>query len=179
MIFSILKFWFSGFSGDWKSKKWPTVTIFSVLCFYIFRNCRSYQRDFDNDISRCFSFFKKMQYCKYYNYFVFYWPTSAVFLIIICFSSSSINAKKKFWGVPYLLHICGIFTFLCSSVCLCVSQSVCLWVFLQSISIFQKLIFMRFPVMFESKNDKNAVINIWWLRLSSWQWPEIGLCLAK
>ena len=32
-----------------------------------------------------------------------------IFLIIICFSSSSINAKKKFWGVPHLLHMCVIF----------------------------------------------------------------------
>ena len=45
------------------------------------------------------------------NYFVFYWPTSTVFLIIICFSSSSINAKKKFWGVPHFLHMCVIFKF--------------------------------------------------------------------
>ena len=32
------------------------------------------------------------------------------FKIIICFSSSSINAKKKFWGVPHLLHVCVIFS---------------------------------------------------------------------
>ena len=43
-----------------------------------------------------------MQYCKI---------ISTVFLIIICFSSSSINAKKKFWGVPHLLHMCVIFKF--------------------------------------------------------------------
>ena len=36
-----------------------------------------------------------------------------------------------------------------------------------------------FPVTFESKNDKNAVINIGWLRLSSWQWPKIGIGPAK
>ena len=40
--------------------------------------------------------------------FVFYWPSSVVFFII-CFSSSSINVKKKFWGVPQLLHMCVIF----------------------------------------------------------------------
>ena len=33
--------------------------------------------------------------CKYYNYFVFYWPTSTVILINICFSSSSVNAKNN------------------------------------------------------------------------------------
>ena len=37
----------------------------------------------------------------------FYWSTSTVFLIY--FSSSSINAKKKFWGVPHLFHMCVIF----------------------------------------------------------------------
>ena len=31
------------------------------------------------------------------------------FLIIIWFSSSSINSKKKFCGVPHLLHMCVIF----------------------------------------------------------------------
>ena len=28
----------------------------------------------------------------------------------ICFSSSSVNAKKKFWGVPHLLLMCAIFS---------------------------------------------------------------------
>ena len=34
-----------------------------------------------------------------------------------CFWSSSVNAKKKFWGVPHLVHICAIFYLkkLCSS----------------------------------------------------------------
>ena len=32
-----------------------------------------------------------------------------IFLIIICFSGSSINAKKKFWGALHLLHMCVIF----------------------------------------------------------------------
>ena len=31
------------------------------------------------------------------------------FFIIIYFSSSSINAKKKFWSVPHILHRCVIF----------------------------------------------------------------------
>ena len=53
---------------------------------------------------------KKMQHCKYQNYFVFYWPSLTAFLIIICVSSSSINAKKKFWSVPILFHTCGIFS---------------------------------------------------------------------
>ena len=76
---------------------------------------------------RCFSlasylFFKKIQhyYYDYWNHFVFYWITSTVFLIIICFSSLSINAKKKFWGVPHLLHyvcdFCSLLVFFYSSI---------------------------------------------------------------
>ena len=30
-------------------------------------------------------------------------------LIFQVFQSSSINAKRKFWGVPHLLHMCAIF----------------------------------------------------------------------
>ena len=65
-------------------------------------------------------FLKKMQHCKLYNYFVFYQPTWMVFLRIICFSSSSKNAKKKLWGVPQLLHMCVIFT-LCFVIILCIN----------------------------------------------------------
>ena len=36
-------------------------------------------------------------------------PLQQFFVINICFSSSSVNAKKKFWDVPQLLHICAIF----------------------------------------------------------------------
>ena len=32
-------------------------------------------------------------------------------LIFRVFRSSSINAKRKFWGVPHLLHMCVIFYF--------------------------------------------------------------------
>ena len=31
------------------------------------------------------------------------------------FASSSVNAEKKFWGLPHLLHMCVIFTFPISS----------------------------------------------------------------
>ena len=48
-------------------------------------------------------------FCKYWNTYIFYWPTSTVFLISSCFSSSPINAKQKFWGVPHLLQMCVIF----------------------------------------------------------------------
>ena len=33
-----------------------------------------------------------------------------IILIFWVFQSSSINGKRKFWGVPHLLHICVIFT---------------------------------------------------------------------
>ena len=46
-------------------------------------------------------FFKKSNIVNI-RIIVFYWPTSTVFLVNIYFSSSSINAKKKFWGVPHL-----------------------------------------------------------------------------
>ena len=77
------------------------------VCFAPYlRNCRSYHRDFDNDIYRCFSlyFFKKCNIVNIKIICSFCWPTSRVFLIIICFSSSSINAERKFRGVPHL-HI--------------------------------------------------------------------------
>ena len=69
--------------------------------------------------------------------------------------------------------------FLCSSVRLCLSGSVGMWVSLQSISSFEKLVVMRLPVTSETKNDKNGVINIRWVRLSSWKWPKIGHSASK
>ena len=38
MFFSILKFWFSGFSGGWKGKKWPKITKTSVCHILYSRN---------------------------------------------------------------------------------------------------------------------------------------------
>ena len=43
--------------------------------------------------------------------FIRYCPRPTVFLIIDCFSSSSINTKKKFWGAPHILHMGVIFLF--------------------------------------------------------------------
>ena len=42
MIFSILKIWFSGFSGDWRGKKWPKMTKISVCRTFYFSNHISY-----------------------------------------------------------------------------------------------------------------------------------------
>ena len=63
-----------------------------------------------DDISRCFSllFKKYIQHCNYKNS---YQPTSTVYLINTCFPSSSINAKKKYRGVPHLLHIVIFLTY--------------------------------------------------------------------
>ena len=66
---------------------------------------------------------EKIQHCKYLNYYVFYWVTSTFFLIDTCFSSSSINAKKKFWDMPYLLHMCVVFKL----------TSLCIWVYCKHI----------------------------------------------
>ena len=98
--FHFSKFWFLGFLGGKRAKNDLKLPISVCFALYL-RNCRSYHQDFDNYICRCFFFilFLKMQH-KYWNYFVFYWPTLTVFFITICFSSSSISGKKKFWGVP-------------------------------------------------------------------------------
>ena len=80
------------------SERWK---VFISVCFALYlRNYRSYQKNFDNDIYSCFSlyFLKK---CNIVNIKII----STVFLITICLSSSSINAKKKFWGVRHLLHM--------------------------------------------------------------------------
>ena len=41
-FFIFSKFWFSGFSGGWKGKKWPKMTKMSVCCTFYFRNHISY-----------------------------------------------------------------------------------------------------------------------------------------
>ena len=46
--------------------------------------------------------------------FVKYFQNSDFFQV---FQSSSINAKMKFWGVPYLLHMCVIYTYFICYIC--------------------------------------------------------------
>ena len=105
--FSFFKILIFGFFKGIKGKKWPTITNFSLF-FSISQERRSYRWDFDDDICRCFSlfFFK----CNIVNIKIvcFLLALFNSFLIIICFSSSSINVKKKFWYVPHLLHMCVI-----------------------------------------------------------------------
>ena len=80
------------------------------VCFALYlRNYRLYHQDFDNDIYRCLSlFFKKCSIVNIKIILFFIVPLQQFFLIIICFSSSSINAKKKFWGMPFS-HIYAVF----------------------------------------------------------------------
>ena len=56
MFFSILKFWFLGFSGGKRTKSDLKLPISVCVALYL-RNCRSYDRDFDNDVYRCFSLY--------------------------------------------------------------------------------------------------------------------------
>ena len=69
-------------------------------------------------------FFRKCNIVNIIFFFVFYWPTSTVFWINICFSSSSVNTKKKFWGVPYL-HMCVIL-FVSKPLCMCGKCFLCI-----------------------------------------------------
>ena len=78
------------------------------------RNCRSYHQDFDHDIYSYFSlyFFKKYNIVNIKTILLLLAHFKSLFFLIrICFLSSSMNAKKKFWSVPHLLHMCVIFFF--------------------------------------------------------------------
>ena len=79
----------------------------SVFCTLYFRNHLSYDLHlWYTKFFVCLSLYlrKHLSYdCNFLCTCVMWWPTSTVFLKIICFSSSSINAKKKLWGVPHLL----------------------------------------------------------------------------
>ena len=111
-FFLFTKSWFLEFLGGKRAKhnlKLP-ISVCFALCF---RNCISSQQDFDNDIYRlCFPLFflKKCNIINIKIILLFIDPLQR-FLIIICFSSSLVSAKKKFWGVPHL-HMCVSFSFL-------------------------------------------------------------------
>ena len=40
---------------------------------------------------------------------VFYWPTSTVYLINLCFSNSSVNAKKEILRYASPSHVCDFY----------------------------------------------------------------------
>ena len=73
MFFSILKFWFSGFSGGWKGKKWPKMTKNSVCVTLYLRNCTSYDCDFWYTLVKWWylqqisSFFKVLIFWSFYG----------------------------------------------------------------------------------------------------------------
>ena len=50
-------------------------------------------------------FFLKFSIVNIKNSDIYYWPSSTAFLMNSCFSSSSVNAKHKFWGMSHLLYI--------------------------------------------------------------------------
>ena len=110
-FFLFFKILYLGFLGGKRAKNDLKLPVLVCFAQYL-RNCWSYHQDFDNDLCRCFSFFFKKKKYNIVNikiYLFFIGPLQQFFLIIICFSSSSINGKKKFWGVPHLLHMCVIF----------------------------------------------------------------------
>ena len=95
-FFIFSKFWLSGLLGGEgvkRAKKWPKVTKNSVsLCILgtAHHMIAVFGTHMSNDvISRNFFFF-------------FHFFKSLIFLV---FQSSSINAKRKFWGVAHLPHM--------------------------------------------------------------------------
>ena len=95
-------------------------------------------------------------------------------MIIVCFILYELATMNPLrWHPPHLVNNTDTLyledqhwqqtVFISLPIC---QKSVYLWICLQFISIFLKLVILRFPVTFQSKTDKNAVINIKWVRLS-------------
>ena len=81
---------------------------FKISIFWVVRGLKG-QKMTQSDKKFCLSHSVSQE-----PYIIWLWSSYDVhhmtaFLIIICFSSSSINGKKKFWGVPHLLHLWVIF----------------------------------------------------------------------
>ena len=103
-FFSFLKSSFLRFVGDKRTKSDLKIPI--SVCFALhFRNCRSYHQDL---IILNTGVLKKRNNINIKVILFLLTHFNNFFKIIICFSSSSINAKYKFWGVSHL-HICVIF----------------------------------------------------------------------
>ena len=98
MLFSFflkkIIFWVVRWDGE-KDKKWPKTTATICLTPYL-RNCTSYDCGFWYTCVKAW----------YLQQFFFPFFQNSDFQV---FQSSSINAKRKFWGLPHLLHICVIF----------------------------------------------------------------------
>ena len=81
-----------------KGKKWPKMTKKNCITPYL-RNCTSYDWGF-------WYTFVKWWYLQQFFFHFF------KILIFWVFQRSSINAKRKFWGVPHLLEMCVISMFI-------------------------------------------------------------------
>ena len=93
-FFHFLKSWFWGFLGGKRAKHDLKLPISVCFALYL-RNFKLYHQVLIiTSAGVCLYIFLKRKHCKYKIFF--YWPTSTVFLIIICFLSSSKNAKEKF-----------------------------------------------------------------------------------
>ena len=115
--------------GRGKSAKNDLKLPVSVCHALYLRNCRSYHQEFwyagVKYISRCFSllilYIANIVIVNIKIILFFIDPLQHFFSINTSFSSSSVNVKEKFWGVPCLLHMCVIFNQvtknLCAKVC--------------------------------------------------------------
>ena len=112
-FFDFSKSWLFWFFVDKRAKKDLKLPI--SACFALYLKCfRWNHQNFDNEMYRCFSlyFFKKCIIVNIKIVLFLFSHFNSFFLIRICFSSSSINVKKKVWDVPHLLHMCVTFRFL-------------------------------------------------------------------
>ena len=101
-FFIFSKIWFSGLlggrdGGGGDGKKRPKMT--KTLCLTLhLRNCTS---------CNCGFWYTCVKWW-YLQHFIFFFHFFKI-VILQVFQSSSINAKRIFWGVPYLLHMCVVF----------------------------------------------------------------------
>ena len=71
-------------------------SFFKILIFGVFRGIKGKKWPKINNFSLfCFVFFSLAHFNSFFNNYLF--------------SKLSTNARKKFWGVPHLLHMCLIF----------------------------------------------------------------------
>ena len=95
-FFIFLKFWFSRLLGGRGLKGQKTAQNNKKICFTSYlRNCTSYDCGF------------WYTYVKWYLWQIFSLFQKSDFFLV--FQISSINTKRKFWGVPHLPHICVFF----------------------------------------------------------------------
>ena len=122
-FFSFSKFWVFRLSGWSNCKKWPIMTYLSKhISFYRILCCTSLKWW---HLQMLFSLFQNLSHSVSQElYLIWLWflvhmckimiyPTILFqffkILIFRFFQSSSINAKRKFWGVSNLLQTCVIF----------------------------------------------------------------------